>query len=185
MCERTKTYREQLREKIDNLYGTIFRANVGQEAELRKELKILEEEYRALPPDTKELGAIYLDTKITFENDRFKIYKSNGKWVFYDGSQNRKADVELQNGVPVKVIIPVISSDTQGELVNFVYAVKIDEKQPEAPIIKTVYKGQKRWICPKCKGANDMDYTMCRCYKDAMHDCGEPKPSEEKNSSRR
>jgi len=118
---------QQLERDIGNpnvIYPSIEAAKAA-----KQELNDLIAEYQTLPLEERLVTTLTMGVSITLgdQNNRYSLrYVGNGKWYFYEGSIFRTSDVEFNaDYTEAKVKVGTVNSDTQGEIVNYVYIVKI------------------------------------------------------------
>ncbi len=165
--------RVEIQKRIVSLADKLNRVKADLYQDTKKEIKVLEDELKSLPPVTLEGGNVYLKTKISYANDRYKVVNFKGKFHFYDDTECLSSQVIVdENGKPCKAIVSRINSETHGELVNIVYNLKIDAEEPKAPVGKPIrlkFGRPDDWKCPLCLFENPVEY-------DACFGCRHPRP---------
>lgn len=74
-----------------------------------------------------DVATLTLKKSLSFTDGRFTLRYNPQKnmWNFYDGSEYKSSDVRFSDdGETCTVYVPVRNSDTNGELVNYIYTLK-------------------------------------------------------------
>jgi hypothetical protein len=151
--------RIELESKIVALQGTLSRVTVDRSSAITLELKNLMKELMDMPPEVIEAGDVYLNSKVSYEGSKYKIVNFKGKLYFYEGDECsglQKIDVD-EKGVPTKVTIRRRNSDTRGLFKEYVYHLKIDQEEPQAPRgVPYKLKFSDDWVCNYCLKPNQL-----------------------------
>jgi hypothetical protein len=110
--------------------------------EKKAKLISLQKEYRSLPNKIITLEPIAVNKVITYENSRYKLKFSHvsKQFEFYDGNEYLSSDVSFPDENTVKIVCQKQSSDYHGQVVDYVYTLKVYTAKDPDPRTQKVIK---------------------------------------------
>jgi hypothetical protein len=148
--EQIKERKQVLRKEIEQLTSKIgnpdaYTTKEGQPFRISKDFAIAQEELRKKVDEYNTLienfvvASLRLNKIITFTDGNYtiKYVPEKNRYDFYIGNEYRKGTVAFNEELTeATVTCPTVSSDTKGELVNYIYKVQIAE--PKDIVVKRI-----------------------------------------------